>query len=339
MDKKLFDYDLPLELIAQSPSKIRTKSRLMVINRKTNEIEHKHFEDIINYLPTNSILVLNNTKVVSARLHLIKEGTGAKIEILYLSHVGNIITTLTKHSKKIHLGDKLILNDLALDCVQIEPEGIITYKANKANAELIKAIQEYGELPLPPYIKKKVEDQNRYQTVYAKELGSSAAPTAGLHFTDALLEKIKTKGIQIVYVTLKIGLDTFRPIKEDDILNHHMHTEQYLIDEEAAKIINQAIKDKKEIIAVGTTSVRTLESNFKKFGGITPGIYDTDLYIYPGYKFRVVNHMITNFHLPMSSLVLLVSAFYDREKILNAYQVAIKEKYRFFSFGDAMYLI
>lgn len=339
MDKKLFDYDLPLELIAQSPSKIRTKSRLMVINRKTNEIEHKHFEDIINYLPTNSILVLNNTKVVSARLHLIKEGTGAKIEILYLSHVGNIITTLTKHSKKIHLGDKLILNDLALDCVQIEPEGIITYKANKANAELIKAIQEYGELPLPPYIKKKVEDQNRYQTVYAKELGSSAAPTAGLHFTDALLEKIKTKGIQIVYVTLKIGLDTFRPIKEDDILNHHMHTEQYLIDEEAAKIINQAIKDKKEIIAVGTTSVRTLESNFKKFGVITPGIYDTDLYIYPGYKFRVVNHMITNFHLPMSSLVLLVSAFYDREKILNAYQVAIKEKYRFFSFGDAMYLI
>lgn len=339
MDKKLFDYDLPLELIAQSPSKIRTKSRLMVINRKTNEIEHKHFEDIINYLPTNSILVLNNTKVVSARLHLIKEGTGAKIEILYLSHVGNIITTLTKHAKKIHLGDKLILNDLALDCVQIEPEGIITYKANKANAELIKAIQEYGELPLPPYIKKKVEDQNRYQTVYAKELGSSAAPTAGLHFTDALLEKIKTKGIQIVYVTLKIGLDTFRPIKEDDILNHHMHTEQYLIDEEAAKIINQAIKDKKEIIAVGTTSVRTLESNFKKFGVITPGIYDTDLYIYPGYKFGVVNHMITNFHLPMSSLVLLVSAFYDREKILNAYQVAIKEKYRFFSFGDAMYLI
>ena len=340
MDKELFNYHLPAELIAQAPSSQRQNSHLMVINRKLDTIEHKYFYDIINYLPNKGVIVLNNTKVVSARLYATKKSTGAKIELLYLSHQKNIITTLTKHARKIHVGDILnINNELILECIKIEPDGILTYKANYSDSDLIAIIQKYGQIPLPPYIKATIQDENRYQTVYAKELGSSAAPTAGLHFTDELLLKIKNKGLKIVYITLKIGLDTFRPIKEDNILLHQMHTEEYLITKEAADILNNAISNKEEIIAVGTTSVRTLESNFNQFNKITAGSYKTNLFIYPGYKFRVVSHLITNFHLPMSSLVLLVSSFYEREKILNAYQEAINKKYHFFSFGDAMYLI
>lgn len=333
-----FDYNLPEELIAQVPLEKRDSSRLMVLDKNTGSIEHKHFTDILDYMEEGDTLVLNDTKVLPARLIGIKEETNAVIEILLLKDIqDNIWECLTRPAKRVHVGTIISFGDgkLKARCIYEGEDGIRKYELIY-DGILLEILDELGTMPLPPYIHEKLEDGTRYNTVYAKNIGSSAAPTAGLHFTNELLDKIKKKGINIVYVTLHVGLGTFRPVQEDDITNHKMHTEYYEMSKKTADKLNETKKNNKKIIAVGTTSVRTLETIMNKYGCFKECYGNTDIFIYPGYKFKGIDYLITNFHLPKSTLIMLISALAGRENVLNAYKVAVLEKYRFFSFGDSM---
>ena len=335
-----FDFYLPEELIAQDPLEDRSSSRLLVLDKETGEIEHKIFKDIIDYLNPGDCLVVNNTKVIPARLIGEREGTGAHIEVLLLKRRENDIwEVLVKPGKKAKPGT--IINfggdKLQAEVLEVVDDGnrLIQFRYKGIFEEIL---DELGQMPLPPYITHKLQDKNRYQTVYAKYEGSAAAPTAGLHFTKELLEKIKEKGVTIASVTLHVGLGTFRPVKVENILEHHMHSEHFQIEESEAKKINDARKNGGRIIAVRTTSTRTLESAALEDGTIPATSGDTSIFIYPGYKFKAIDCLITNFHLPESTLVMLVSALAGRDNILNAYKVAVDERYRFFSFGDAMFI-
>lgn len=335
-----FDYYLPEELIAQTPVYPRDSSRLLVYNREKDSIEHKHFFDIVDYLKEGDVLVRNNTKVLPARMFAYTQN-GGKVEILLLKRFDlNEWEVLVKPGKKARVGAKLtISNELSLEVLgTIEEAGSRRVKFYY-DGVFEDVISRVGEMPLPPYITEKLKDQNRYQTVYAKVDGSAAAPTAGLHFTDELIEKIKAKGVEIVDVLLHVGLGTFRPVKTDDILSHHMHSEYYEIDEKSAQRINLAKKEGRRVIAVGTTSVRTLESASDENGFVRAVKDNTDIFIYPPYRFKCVDALITNFHLPKSTLIMLVSSLATREKILNVYNTAVAEKYRFFSFGDACMIL
>lgn len=332
-----FDFLLPEELIAQHPILNRSASKLLTIDRRSGELIHEHFYDIVKYFKSGDVLVLNETKVLPARLFGKKAITNANIEVLLLKEIApNSWETLVKPAKRIKVGDSIIFNDkLTAKCTAINNEGlrIFTMIYDGIFIEIIEAL---GTMPLPPYITEVLEEQGRYQTVYAKNLGSAAAPTAGLHFTNEILTELIAKGVIIVPVTLNVGLGTFRPVKVENILDHVMHSETYTIGEHAAEVLNSAVKAGRKITAVGTTSMRTLEANYNN--GFTSGTFDTDIFIYPGYKFLVVDQLITNFHLPKSTLLMLVSAFSSSEIIKNAYKVAISNKYRFFSFGDAMFI-
>lgn len=333
-----FDYDLPQELIAQVPLEKRDTSRLMVLDKNTGEVEHKHFTDILDYMEEGDTLVLNDTKVLPARLIGVKEDTGAVIEVLLLKDIeGATWECLTKPAKRVHVGTVISFGDgkLKAKCVFEGEDGIRKYDLIY-DGILLEILDELGTMPLPPYIHEKLEDQTRYNTVYAKNIGSSAAPTAGLHFTKELLEKVKRKKVNIAYVTLHVGLGTFRPVMEDNILEHKMHTEYYEMSKETADILTKTKENHKKIIAVGTTSVRTLETIMTKYGEFKECCGNTDIFIYPGYQFKAINYLITNFHLPKSTLIMLISALAGREKVLNAYKIAVEEKYRFFSFGDSM---
>ena len=340
MDVKDFDYDLPEELIAQDPLEDRSSSRLMVLDKKTGEVSHHIFKEIIKYLRPGDCLVLNNTKVIPARLYGVKEGTMAKIEILLLKRKQNDVwETLVKPGKKAKPGTKIIFGDgiLTGEVIDVVDDGnrLIQFSHDGIFEEILDKL---GQMPLPPYITHQLKDKNRYQTVYAKYDGSAAAPTAGLHFTKELLNEVKEKGVDIAEVTLHVGLGTFRPVKVDNVLDHHMHSEFYMVSQEAADKINNAKKNGGRIISVGTTSTRTLESAADENGMLHECSGWTDIFIYPGYKFKVIDCLITNFHLPQSTLVMLVSALAGREHILSAYKKAVEEKYRFFSFGDAMFI-
>ena len=336
-----FNYELPEELIAQDPLLKRSDSRLMVVHRDSGEIEHKHFSDVIDYLNPGDCLVINETKVIPARLMGVKEETGAVIEVLLLKNKGNNIwETLVKPGKKMKPGAVVSFGDGILkgEVMEVVEDGnrLIKFSYEGIWEEILDSL---GEMPLPPYITPKLEDKNRYQTVYAKNSGSAAAPTAGLHFTEELLKAIEDKGIKIARLTLHVGLGTFRPVKVEKIEEHHMHSEFYMISEECAEIVNETRRNGGRIISVGTTSTRTLESAADEEGFLKPCSGWTDIFIYPGYRFKCVNSLITNFHLPESTLIMLVSAFYDRKKVLEAYKEAVKERYRFFSFGDASMFI
>lgn len=334
-----FNYDLPEELIAQVPIKNRDESRLMVVNREKRTIEHKTFKDIIDYLEPGDCLVRNNTKVIPARLYGKKE-TGANVEFLLLNNIeGDIWESIVRPGNKLHVGTKVIFGDglLEAEILDIMPGG--TRKVKFSYQGIFNEIlDQIGLMPLPPYIHETLKDKDRYQTVYAKYDGSAAAPTAGLHFTNELLEKIKEKGIEIANVTLHVGIGTFRPVKEDEVEKHDMHTEHYYIKKEDADKINNAKKNGKRIISVGTTSCRVLETVADENGLVKEIEGDTNIFIYPGYKFKCVDNLITNFHLPQSTLLMLVSALADKDFMLEAYKEAVKDKYRFFSFGDAMYI-
>ena len=336
-----FFYDLPEELIAQDPLEDRTASRLLVLNRETGAVEHKIFSDVIDYLNVGDCLVINNTRVIPARLIGEKEGTGGKVEVLLLKRRANDVwETLVKPGKKLRPGARVTFGDgrLKAEILEIAEEGnrLVRFYYEGIFEEILDSL---GEMPLPPYITHKLEDKEMYQTVYAKYDGSAAAPTAGLHFTKELLSKIEEKGIKIASITLHVGLGTFRPVKVDDVNNHHMHTEWYEVNAEAADIINETKRNGGRVICVGTTSCRTIESVADENGYMKAKTGETDIFIYPGYKFKVMDGLITNFHLPESTLVMLVSAFAGKENVLAAYETAVKEKYRFFSFGDAMILI
>lgn len=335
-----FDYDLPEELIAQTPIEQRDTSRMLVLDKKTGNIEHKHFYDILDYLKEGDVLVLNDTKVLPARLIGEKEETKAVIEILLLKNIENDIwECLVKPAKRIKVGTIVSFGDglLKAECIEIGDEGIRRFNL-KYEGILYEILDQLGTMPLPPYIHEQLKDQDRYQTVYAKNIGSAAAPTAGLHFTKELLDKIEQKGVHIAYITLHVGLGTFRPVQVDTIEEHKMHSEFYSMTKEVANTLNKAKEENRKIISVGTTSTRTLESIMSKYNTFKECSGFTDIFIYPGYKFKAIDHLITNFHLPKSTLVMLVSALAGRENILNAYHEAVKEKYRFFSFGDAMYI-
>lgn len=341
MDVKDFYYDLPQELIAQDPLEDRSSSRLMVLDKITGEVEHRHFKDITEYLRPGDCLVINNTKVIPARLYGVKEGTEAKIEILLLKRKENDIwETLVKPGKKCKIGTKIVFGDgiLTGEVVDIVEEGnrLIQFHYEGIFEEILDRL---GQMPLPPYITHQLQDKNRYQTVYAKYDGSAAAPTAGLHFTPELLQQVRDMGVEIAEVTLHVGLGTFRPVKETDVLKHHMHSEFYKIEQSEADKINKAKKEGHRVIAVGTTSTRTLESAADENGFLTEKSGWTEIFIYPGYQFKVIDALITNFHLPESTLVMLVSALAGREHVLAAYKTAVEEKYRFFSFGDAMFIV
>lgn len=336
-----FYYDLPEELIAQDPLEDRTASRLLVLDRQTGTVEHKIFSDVIDYLNKGDCLVINNTRVIPARLIGEKEGTGGKVEVLLLKRRANDVwETLVKPGKKLRPGAKITFGDgrLRAEVLEVVEEGnrLVKFCYEGIFEEILDS---FGEMPLPPYITHKLEDKEMYQTVYAKFDGSAAAPTAGLHFTKELLNKIEEKGIKIASITLHVGLGTFRPVKVDDVNNHHMHTEWYEVNAEAAEIINETKRNGGRVICVGTTSCRTIESVADENGYMKAKTGETDIFIYPGYKFKVMDGLITNFHLPESTLVMLVSAFAGKENVLSAYETAVKEKYRFFSFGDAMILI
>lgn len=336
-----FFYDLPEELIAQDPLEDRTASRLLVLDRKTGAVKHKIFSDVIDYLNKGDCLVINNTRVIPARLIGEKEGTGGKVEVLLLKRRANDVwETLVKPGKKLKPGAKITFGDgrLRAEVLEVVEEGnrLVKFHYEGIFEEILDSL---GEMPLPPYITHKLEDKEMYQTVYAKFDGSAAAPTAGLHFTKELLNKIEEKGIKISSITLHVGLGTFRPVKVDDVNNHHMHTEWYEVNAEAAEIINETKRNGGRVICVGTTSCRTIESVADDNGYMKAKTGETDIFIYPGYKFKVMDGLITNFHLPESTLVMLVSAFAGKENVLSAYETAVKEKYRFFSFGDAMILI
>lgn len=335
-----FYYDLPKELIAQSPLADRSSSRLLHLSMKDGSIEHRHFTDILDYLEEGDCLVINDTKVIPARLYGHKEDTGAVIEILLLKRRENDIwECLVKPGKKARPGAKIvfgngILKGEILDVVE-EGNRLIQFVYDGIFEEIL---DQLGEMPLPPYITQKLEDKNRYQTVYAKNEGSAAAPTAGLHFTKELLERVKEKGVQIAHVTLHVGLGTFRPVKVDDVEQHHMHSEFYVVEKDQAEIINRTKANGKRVISVGTTSCRTLESATGEDGILCAKSGWTDIFIYPGYRFKMIDGLITNFHLPESTLLMLVSALAGKEKIMHAYEEAVKERYRFFSFGDAMFI-
>ena len=339
-NRKTYYYDLPEELIAQTPIEPRDMSRLLVYHKDTNQIEHKIFKDVINYLKPGDVLVINNTKVIPARLIGKKVETNAKIEVLLLKrHNLTDWEVLIKPSKRVKIGTIIeFSNKLKCEVTKKQDFGNCEVKFI-FNGVFEDLLNEVGEMPLPHYIKQKCEDKSRYNTVYSKFDGSSAAPTAGLHFTSELLQKIKDKGVIIAEVLLHVGLGTFRPVSEDNILNHEMHTEYYQVSKESAEIINKAKKEGRRVIAVGTTSIRTLESVATKYGEMCECHGDTNIFIYPGYKFKIIDGIITNFHLPESTLIMLVSAFLGIENTLNMYNIAVKEKYRFFSFGDATLLI
>lgn len=340
MDLKDFNYDLPEKLIAQDPLEDRSSSRLMVLHKDTGRIEHKIFRDIIDYLNPGDCLVINDTKVIPARLMGIKEDTGAAIEVLLLKrNADDVWECLVKPGKKARTGARIVFGEglLVGEIVDVIEDGnrMIKFHYEGIFEEILDKL---GQMPLPPYITHKLQDKNRYQTVYAKNEGSAAAPTAGLHFTKELLEKIKEKGVNVVSITLHVGLGTFRPVKVDKIEEHHMHTETFNISKEAADTINRTRAAGGRVIAVGTTSCRTLESAAADDGTIPARSGDTDIFIYPGYKFKAIDCLITNFHLPESTLIMLVSALAGRDNIMNAYETAVKERYRFFSFGDAMFI-
>lgn len=340
MNLDLFDYNLPEELIAQTPLEKRDEAKLLVLDKVTGEIEHKKFYDIISYLEKGDTLVLNNTKVLPARLLGEKTDTHALIEVLLLKNLGeNTWETLVKPARRIKEGTILSFGDgrLKCKCTKVLDEGIRHFEFIY-DGIFLEILDSLGAMPLPPYIHEKLEDKTMYNTVYAKEEGSAAAPTAGLHFTNELLKKIEEKGINICYVTLHVGLGTFRPVKVDDIKKHHMHSEYYSMSKEVAKKLNETKKNNKKIIAVGTTSTRVLETVMKNHNQFEESAGWTDIFIYPGYDYKAIDSLITNFHLPKSTLVMLVSALAGRENILNAYNKAVEDKYRFFSFGDAMFI-
>lgn len=334
-----YDYFLPEELIGQHPTEPRDHSRLLIVNRKNGSLEHKHFYNIIDYLKKGDVLVRNSTKVIPARLYGKKE-SGGILEILLVKRIDiNTWDCLLKPAKKLKLNQKIYIgenNELIAELIEIKEDGNRVLKFEYSGT-FEENLDKLGNMPLPPYIYEKLEEKDRYQTVYAIRGESVAAPTAGLHFTKELLEKIKNKGVEIVDIFLEVGLGTFRPVQVDNILEHNMHSETFEIPEQAAKIINQAKKDGRRIIAVGTTSLRALEAASDE-NGIKAIKTDTNIFIYPSYKFKMVDALITNFHLPKSTLLMLVSALYDREKILEVYKIAVKEKYKFFSFGDAMFI-
>lgn len=334
-----FDYFLPEELIAQTPIRIRSNSRLMVL-KNTGEIEHKNFYNIIDYLNPGDALVINDTKVIPARLIGVKEETNAIIELLLLKDLGNNIwECLAKPQKRLHIGTIVSFGSgiLKARVTEILADGITKVEL-LYNGILMEILDKLGTMPLPPYIHEKLEDKDRYQTVYAQVFGSAAAPTAGLHFTEKLLKDIENKGINIVHITLHVGLGTFRPVSVEDVTKHKMHSEHYIMTESAANKLNEVREEGNRIIAVGTTSTRTLETIMANHNKFVPCSGDTSIFIYPGYKFKAIDALITNFHLPKSTLVMLVSAFSTKENIMNAYKIAVDNKYRFFSFGDAMYI-
>ena len=335
-----FYYDLPEELIAQDPLEDRSASRLMVLDKNTGKIQHHIFKEIVHYLNPGDCLVINDTKVIPARLYGTKVGTDAKIEVLLLKRKeNNIWETLVKPGKKAKIGTRISFGDGLLmgEVVDIVEEGnrLIQFSYDGIFEEILDKL---GQMPLPPYITHQLKDKNRYQTVYAKHNGSAAAPTAGLHFTPELLEEIKAKGVNIAHVTLHVGLGTFRPVKVEDVTQHHMHSEFYVVEEDQAALINETKMKGGKIISVGTTSLRTLESASSEEGILKAGSGWTDIFIYPGYRFKIVDRLITNFHLPESTLIMLVSALAGKEHIMEAYEEAVKDKYRFFSFGDAMFI-
>ena len=340
MELKDFDYYLPQELIAQDPLENRSSSRLMVLDKESGQVEHKVFTDILDYLNPRDCLVINDTKVIPARLYGIRQGTGAAIEILLLKRKENDIwECLVRPGKKCRVGTVVEFGDgiLTGEIIDVVDDGdrLIQFKYQGIFEEILDRL---GQMPLPPYITHELKDKNRYQTVYAKHEGSAAAPTAGLHFTKEILQTIRDKGVYIASVTLHVGLGTFRPVKVNNILDHHMHSEYYCIEQSQADIINKARAGGGRIISVGTTSCRTLESAAKEDGYIPASSGDTDIFIYPGYKFKAIDCLITNFHLPESTLLMLVSALAGKDKIMAAYEEAVKERYRFFSFGDAMFI-
>lgn len=336
-----FDFVLPEELIAQTPLLDRTSSRLLVMDRDTGKTSHKHFRDIIDFLHAGDTLVLNDTRVLPARLMGVKEDTGANIEVLLLKQIeDDVWETLVKPAKKVKVGTVVSFGEglLRAECTGILDHGGRHFKMIY-DGIFYEILDQLGEMPLPPYIREKLEDQDRYQTVFAKERGSAAAPTAGLHFTDELLKKIEEKGVNIAFITLHVGLGTFRPVSVESIEDHEMHAEFYRINAETAELINRTKAQGGRVISVGTTSTRTLESVANKFGGeLQEDSGWTDIFIYPGYQFKAIDGLITNFHLPKSTLVMLVSALSNRDHILNAYNEAVNERYRFFSFGDAMFI-
>lgn len=335
-----FDYELPQELIAQSPMKDRDQSRMLVLDKETGKIEHKHFNNILDYLNDTDVLVLNDTKVMPARLYGEKEDTKAGIEILLLKEQNNNIwECLVKPAKRIKLGTIINFGNglLKAKCVNIKEEGIRVFKLIYKGI-LYEILDTLGEMPLPPYIHEKLNDKDRYQTVYAKNIGSAAAPTAGLHFTKDLLLQLENRGIKVVYITLHVGLGTFRPVNVEDVTKHKMHSEFYMMTKEVAEVLNNAKKNGNRIISVGTTTTRTLETIMNLYHEFRECSGWTDIFIYPGYKFKAIDSLITNFHLPKSTLLMLVSAFAGKDKIMEAYKRAIEENYRFFSFGDSMFI-
>ena len=335
-----FNYHLPEELIAQTPLEKRSNSRLLVLDKQNGDIKHQHFYDIVDMLDANDVLVLNDTKVLPSRIYGEKEETKAWIELLLLKEIRpNVWKTLTKPARRVKVGTIITFNNglLKAKCIESGEDGERTFEMIYEGI-FIEILEQIGMMPLPPYIHEKLNDGSRYQTVYAKEYGSAAAPTAGLHFTEELLEQIKAKGVTICYVTLNVGLGTFRPVSAETVEEHHMHSETYHMDQATADILNQAKKDHKRIVSVGTTSTRTLESIYSKYGEFKEVTEDTNIFIYPPYQFKAVDALITNFHLPKSTLVMLVSALAGKDNIMNAYKEAVEMKYRFFSFGDAMFI-
>lgn len=341
LDIETFDYHLPERLIAQTPLKNRDESRLLVLGRKSGNIEHKQFKNVIDHLESGDTLVLNDTRVMPARLFGLKEDTGAKVEMLMLTQIeGNDWEVLLKPAKRIRIGNKLSFGEgkIVAECIEELDQGGRIMRLHYEGI-LQERLDELGEMPLPPYIKERLDDPDRYQTVYAKATGSAAAPTAGLHFTDDLLNQIKAKGIHIAFITLHVGLGTFRPVSVDNIDDHEMHSEYYQMDEDTAKLLNETKANGKRIISVGTTSTRTLETIMQSNDQFVAKSGWTDIFIFPGFEYKAIDGLITNFHLPKSTLVMLVSAFSTRDFIINAYQQAVEAEYRFFSFGDAMLII
>lgn len=335
-----FDYDLPEELIAQTPLEERSSSRLLVLDKITGKIEHRHFYDILEYLTDNDVLVLNDTKVLPSRIYGNKIDTDAYIELLLLKEIQpNVWKSLVRPARRVKVGTKISFKEglLIATCIEEGADGERVFQMEYQGI-FLEILEEIGTMPLPPYIHEKLTDQSRYQTVYAKDYGSAAAPTAGLHFTKELLQKAMDKGVEIEYVTLNVGLGTFRPVMVDTIEEHHMHSEMYKMSKETAERLNEAKKKGKRIISVGTTSTRTLESVMNRYGKFVECKEATNIFIYPPYEFKAVDALITNFHLPKSTLIMLVSALAGKEKIMKAYEIAVKENYRFFSFGDAMFI-
>ena len=334
-----FDYELPPELIAQTPLACRSQSRLMVLHRTDGSLEHRHFSDLPDYLRPGDVLVRNNTRVIPARLFGIKEETGAHVELLLLKQDGDQWECLVGNARVVKLGTVITFHngELKAECIGIGDKGIRFFRMIYEGI-FIEILEKLGTVPLPPYIKEKLNDPQRYQTVYAKVDGSAAAPTAGLHFTPELFETLRTRGVQIEEITLHVGLGTFRPMDTEDVQEHHMHSEWFMMDRQTAHRLNEARAQGRRIIAVGTTSCRTLEAIMSRYGQFQECHEETDIFIYPGYQFKAIDALITNFHLPKSTLIMLVSAFAGRQAVLNAYRTAVQQRYRFFSFGDAMFI-